>query len=247
MSDARRPERRTLVVVLLDGLLGAAAALQSGHLPWARRQGPGARRTTTVWLGVAAFAVTVGTALLVLAFLRAPVGLTPAGLAPLPAPRTDAASSNPAATTSAAQPSSGAPAPSRSASRPTEPSGSRRVPPRPPSVRPALLRAQYEASGSAGLLGYRARVTISNTGPGRRDGWLLTVTLPRSTLTVSDVSGAVARQDGATWSFTPNAATARISSGASVTVAFVVRGATLVSAAPTDCAIDGRPCAGVPR
>jgi hypothetical protein len=109
------------------------------------------------------------------------------------------------------------------------------------------LRARYEASaGGQGLLGYRAQVTVSNPGPGRRDSWLLTVTLPRPTLTVSDVSGAVARQDGSTWTFTPDESAARIPPAASVTVSFVVRGATLVSAAPTACTIDGRPCDGIP-
>jgi hypothetical protein len=76
-------------------------------------------------------------------------------------------------------------------------------------------------------------------------GWLLTVTLPRSTLRVAKVTGATARQDGATWTFTPDGSTAKVPPGGSVNVSFEVQGATLIAASPTACTIDGRACEGL--
>jgi hypothetical protein len=47
------------------------------------------------------------------------------------------------------------------------------------------------------------------------------------------------------WTFTPTDATRRVAAGASVVIAFEVRGATLVDAAPTACRIDSSQCAGI--
>jgi hypothetical protein len=105
------------------------------------------------------------------------------------------------------------------------------------------LTASYRtSSATAGLLGYQMTVTVTNPGRIRKDGWTLTVTLPRSTLLVSGVDGATAAQDGSMWTFTPDAETSRVPAGGSVEVAFDVFGATLIDATPQDCRIDGTRC-----
>jgi hypothetical protein len=48
------------------------------------------------------------------------------------------------------------------------------------------------------------------------------------------------------WTFSPDNSTRRIPAGASATIAFEVRGATLVDAQPTDCRIDEKTCSGLP-
>jgi hypothetical protein len=105
------------------------------------------------------------------------------------------------------------------------------------------LTASYRtSSATAGLLGYQLAVTVANPGATSKDGWTLTVTLPRPTLLVSGVSGATAARNGSVWTFTPDSGTAAVPAGGSVKVVFDVRGATLIDAAPQDCRIDGNRC-----
>jgi hypothetical protein len=192
-------------------------------------------------------AAVVGTVLLIVFLVH-----TPAGLALVP----DPAAAPAASSSRAASSTSGSPAASRSG--PAPPSGSPSLPvpsrtgpsttsrsPDRNGVAVPLTGRYTAASYAAGLLGYRATVTVTNPGSSIRDGWLLTVTLPRPSLAVSVVSGATADQNGRVWTFTPNGSTVRIPPGGSVQVVYEVRGATLVDAAPDDCRVDGRRCTGI--
>jgi hypothetical protein len=245
MRDERRRERRSPLVVILDASLGLAAAVQTGHPPWSRRARRQSRRTGAGWLAVGAMTAAAGTAILVAAFVRPPddlAALPPAAVEQTP-PRSPGRS--PIAVPGPAGTISPSPAASRAA-----PGGGAPVPDRREAARPpgpvAPLTARYSvAEGTEGLLGYRATVTVTNPGTRARPTWLVTVTLPRPTLRVAEVSGAVAEQDGATWSFRPDRSTAPVPAGGSVRVTFEVRGATLVSAAPTACTIDANSCAGI--
>jgi hypothetical protein len=107
------------------------------------------------------------------------------------------------------------------------------------------VTATYAAADGTGVLGYRATVTVNSQGPDAAQDWRLTITLPRPTLQIAAVNGATAKQDGRVWTFTPVDATRQIAPGSSVVVAFDVRGATLVDAAPTACQINDAPCAGL--
>ncbi|BEL05378.1 hypothetical protein Q0Z83_035690 [Actinoplanes sichuanensis] len=149
-----------------------------------------------------------------------------------------------AATTSATITTSRAARPSTSPSRAADIAGS----PSPSAVTsqtPAPLAAAYTTTPYViGLLGYRTEVTVTNPGPATRDGWTLTVTLPRETLWINQVSGATVTQQKAVWTFVPDAKTTAIPAGQQVTISFEVHGATLIDAAPTACRIDDTPCTG---
>ncbi|GIE95550.1 cellulose binding domain-containing protein [Paractinoplanes rishiriensis] len=244
MNESSSRPRRSPSVVLLDAMLGMAAAVQSGNLPGVRTGTTKRRRPGIVWLIMGVLVAGAGTALLVSAILRGPGGLAalpPAGVA-APAPivsspvpgSTQPAPSTPAPTTTAVA----TPRPSRSTStvapslQPTTPGGAR-------------LTADYVAANGSGLLGYRATVTLTSHGPDPAADWQLTVTLPRSTLRVAAVTGATVEQAGAVWTFTPDDSTRELRPGATAEIAFDVRGATLVDAQPTDCRIDDDPCGGL--
>ncbi|GAA2849978.1 hypothetical protein GCM10010443_09910 [Actinoplanes cyaneus] len=108
----------------------------------------------------------------------------------------------------------------------------------------APLTASYRTSSvTGGLLGYKMTVTVANPGAAAKDGWALTVTLPRPTLMVSSVNGATATQDGSTWTFVPDSSTSAVPAGGSAVISFGVTGATLIDAAPKACTIDGNTCA----
>jgi hypothetical protein len=256
MDDSSSPPRRSLLVVLLDAMLGLVTAVQTGNLPGTRRGAatrPAGQRGKggLLWLLAGVLVVAGATTILIGALLRTPGGLTdlpPAGLAG-PAPATSIAA--PAtAQQSAAGPSASA---SSSASASATPSGSSpasaAVPPPAPtsagSSGGSRLTATYVAANGSGLLGYRATVTVTAVGTAPSTGWQLTITLPRPTLQIAAVTGATAKQDGSVWTFTPVDTTRTIAAGTSAVVAFDVRGATLVDAQPTDCTVDGQACAGV--
>ncbi|MFI1996216.1 cellulose binding domain-containing protein [Actinoplanes sp. NPDC020271] len=247
--------RRSLSVVVLDGMLRLYSALQSGPTPTPKVREPGRRRRLGRWLLVtAAVAALAGTALLVVVLVRGsgdpaappdPAAALPGRSAPAAAaPGSPVASATPSApatatptTSAAARSSLGAvvtttkPMTSASASAPA--AGSTAVP----------LTASYRTSSvTGGLLGYKMTVTIANPGAAAKDGWTLTVTLPRSTLMVSSVSGATATQDGSTWTFVPTSSTAQVPAGGSAVISFGVTGATLIDAAPKSCTIDGSAC-----
>ena len=257
MDDSSSPPRRSLLVVLLDAMLGLVTAVQTGNLPGTRRRAatqPAGKRGKAglLWLLAGVLVVAGATTILIGALLRTPGGLTdlpPAGLAG-PAPATSIAA--PAtAQQSAAGPSASA---STSASAPATPSGSSPAsavvpPPAPTSAGSSgggsRLTATYVAANGSGLLGYRATVTVTAVGAAPSTDWQLTITLPRPTLQIAAVSGATAEQDGSVWTFTPVDTTRTIAAGTSAVIAFDVRGATLVDAQPTDCKVDGQVCAGL--
>lgn len=110
-----------------------------------------------------------------------------------------------------------------------------------PSAATLPLTARYTIESSS-LVGYRVKVTIANPNPDPVDRWVVTITLPRSPLTVSDVVGAESRQDGSTWTFVPSASAKPAPAGKSVSFRFRVDGVG-VNSAPTACTINGRPCA----
>lgn len=116
--------------------------------------------------------------------------------------------------------------------------------PQRPGPSTAPLTGSYTTVGTE-LLAYRGAVRIANPGPAPVDGWTLVITLPGPLLAVSDVIGGRARKDGSTWTFEPDASSGRVPAGGAVTVSFRVNGA-LLSAAPTGCLVDGRPCTGLP-
>jgi hypothetical protein len=248
MNDTPRRERRSPVVVLLDAAFGLAAALQTGQLPGrrVREEGTRVRRGAAVaWLTAGVLAAIVGTVILAVTLVRTPDGL--ASLPPtVPQPLPPASTSpTPAASPSSAHPRTPSSSPSVSPSRTT--AGIR--PASPPGAAVAVpLTARYvPGAGGSGLLGYRSTVTITNPARGPKTGWVLTITLPRPTLAVDQVSGATATQDGSTWTFVPDGSTRQIQPGKTVTVAFSVRGATLLDATPQDCRIDGNACTGLPN
>jgi hypothetical protein len=108
---------------------------------------------------------------------------------------------------------------------------------------PAPLAATYQTTPYVvGLLGYRTEVTVANPGPATRQGWTLTVTLPRPSLWINQIEGATATQQEAVWTFVPDDSTTAIPPGKQVTISFEVHGATLLDAAPADCRIEGSPC-----
>ncbi len=246
MSDAPRRERRSPMVMLLDAAMRLAISAQSGPKP--RLEVPGGRRRGIGWLmlgGAGALVAAAGATVVIIALLNGTAGLS--SLAPHAPTRTPVVSASAAASVTAspaASPSTRTPASSTSPA----PGSKAARPPGAPAVPPTAvpLTARYAAGdGGIGLLGYAAGVTIANPGPAEHDGWRITLTLPRPTLQVAEVSGAVASQDGATWTFEPDNTTRSVPGGGSVRITFEVRGATLLTAAPRGCQIDDRPCAGV--
>jgi hypothetical protein len=255
MPDAPRRERRSPMVMLLDFAMRLALAAQTGPEPKLVPAGR-ARRVGVGWLVAGAVLAVAGTGVIVGALVTGRFDL--ASLPPHAAARQPAAAPAPAPAPESVTPTTTGPAPTGTTSGPPSPSGaaSASTPPgggtaapAPPPVSPAApapLTAVYAyTSGGTGLLGYAADVSVANPGRAARDGWQLTVTLPRPSLRIADVTGAAATQDGATWTFEPDATTRTVPAGGSVRITFEVRGATLLAAAPEDCRIDGRPCAGL--
>jgi hypothetical protein len=247
MNDTPRRQRRSPLVVILDAMLNLVAAVHTGPTPRPRVRGAGSagrNRAGRVLLVAGVLAAVGGTVLLIAAFVRTPDGLAlrpdPAAAPVAPSSRSVAPSvtgSPSAARTTASSPGPTTPPARSRATSPAASGGSDQE----AAVVP--LTARYTAASyAAGLLGYRATVTVTNPGPRARDGWLLIVTLPRTSLAVSVVSGATAARNGRVWTFTPTSSTVRIPPGGSVQVVYEVRGATLVDAAPDDCRVDGNRC-----
>jgi hypothetical protein len=241
MDDSPPRPRRSPTVVLLDALLSLATATV---VPATVRPGRRPRLAGRLWLAAGVLIVAGGTAIVVGTLLRTPGGLTdlpPAGLG------------GPAATSSIAPPATAEPSPSPSATVPATrvaATATTGAPPVPGSTAPSSapsagsrLTAAYAAQTGTGLLGYRAGVTLTAGGPAPAADWRLTITLPRPTLQIAAVDGATVVQDGSVWTFTPTGATRQVAPGTPVTISFDVRGATLVDGEPTDCRINGDPCA----
>ncbi|GAA0726493.1 hypothetical protein GCM10010199_38100 [Dactylosporangium roseum] len=224
----KRP--RSVPVVLLDTLAQAPGGL--------RRLLRGGDRPVVAGVAGGSLAALAGTGALVAVFLWPSAPPAPAG-GPAP-PATAAGSTTGHAGGSAQAPSSAPPSPSPSASTRAAPGTS--APSR--GATPVPLTARF-ARGNDGLAGYPATIAVTNPGTVPVTGWTVTLTLPRSTLTVTDVSGATVTRDGAVWTFVPDSGTAQVGGGRSVTVSFRVNGAALLDATPTACTVDGRPCEGV--
>lgn len=249
MNDSPTRPRRSLVVVLLDAVLRVTAAFHAGGTPTPKVREAGARRGIGRYLLVAGVVVALaGTALLVVVLVRAPAGPPPPpgragalpGLPSRPAEPSAALSALPGLPGPTTTPSVSKSASAKATTKPA-PSAGGKAPVT--EIAQVPLTASYRTSSvTAGLLGYRMTVTVANPGAKAKDGWALTVTLPRSTLRVSGVSGGTAAQDGSEWSFTPDATTSRVAAGGSVELSFEVHGATLLNAAPQECRIDGNNC-----
>ena len=244
MSDTPRRERRSPMVMLLDAAMRLAVSAQAGPKP--RLEVPGSpatrRRLADAGRGGRAdrggwcrghhrgAAQRPGRTLLA-GPARADPGTGAVGAGVPGGDREPVQLADTRAPATSTSPALG----SRAAPRPVAP---------PPAAVP--LTARYSAAeGGLGLLGYTAEVTIANPGAAGREGWRMTLTLPRPTLRVAQVSGAVASQDGSTWTFEPDQTTRSVAAGGSVRISFQVHGATLLTAAPRDCQIDDRPCTGV--
>ena len=214
-------------VMVLDKLANAPGGL--------RRLLRGADMSVVLGLIAGAFATLLGTAVLVAAFVWPPVRSTPAAGSPpsVPGHPRGSAQHVPSASVTASPSRSTKPTPGTSIS-----SGSR-------TAAPVPLTARFTKGADGGLAGYQATVAITNPGTAPVSGWTVTLTLPRSTLNVTDVDGATVTRDGAVWTFIPVSTTAQVAAGRSVTVSFRVSGAALLDATPTACAIDGRSCQGV--
>lgn len=227
MTSEARP-RRSAAITVLDGLLAAVRGLRH-----ARAAGAGAAVTA------------IGTLALIVLVLQAPYALAPVGVDPAAPPEAVVAAGTEPTT---ANPTTPPPSPTAT---PT-PTPTATVPPTtapptkttaPPQSAPVALAGRYTLEDS-GLWGYRSSVRIGNPGGKAVDGWTLVITLPRESLSVSNVSGATARRRGATWTFAPTGETRTVGRGGSVTVRFEVNGAPLLSA-PTSCAVDTHPCTGL--
>ncbi|WP_327003173.1 cellulose-binding domain-containing protein [Dactylosporangium sp. NBC_01737] len=215
-------------VMVLDKLANAPGGL--------RRLLRGADTSVVLGLIAGAFATLLGTAVLVAAFVWPPAPSTSAaaGSPPSAAGHPGGSAQHiPSASVTASPSRSTKPTPGTSTS-----SGSR-------TAAPVPLTARFTKGADGGLAGYQATVAITNPGTAPVSGWTVTLTLPRSTLNVTDVDGATVTRDGAVWTFIPVSTTAQVAAGRQVTVSFRVSGAALLDATPTGCAIDGRPCQGV--
>ncbi|MET8832620.1 cellulose binding domain-containing protein [Micromonospora sp. NPDC004540] len=241
------PPRRTLPLVLLDGIVALAGATRRAVLG----RGDGSRLAYVAI--VASLGVLLATAYSIVTVLRTPERLTPVAVGPggnVPA-------TEPVATGTPDAP----PAPAVATPRTSAPPATRAAPPAPappgdpPSTRapsattaappaPVALHADFAVEESA-LLSYGAAVTIGNPGPAAAPDWALVVVLPRESLRVTSVTGARTSQDGATWTFVPDGDTGRVPGGGTVRVTFRVNGAAVTST-PTACTIDGAACAGLP-
>jgi hypothetical protein len=249
--------RRTFTVVILDALWGLATRLHAGPTPQPRVRTPLSTRSRLwrVLLTLGVVAALGGTAMLITALVRTPdsTPLHPEAAAGLPGPPSPPPGTvvvqSPTATPTHPSNLSMPPLPSATSTAPHTPAptfplpggGANRPSDSAPGSRP--LTARYTTSSVlVGLLGYRVTATVTNPGARAHQGWQLVITLPRQTLVVAAVSGATATQSGSTWTFTPDDTTSRVPAGKSVTIAFDVRGATLLNGAPTSCQIDGAPC-----
>jgi hypothetical protein len=246
VDDFRQRLRRAPTVVVLDTVLNALGSTRRRVDALRQPPRPG-RRAVAAGIAAAVAVPVIGSVTLVVMVLRSPEGLLP-----LTAPMRPASTvEEPPGGTAPSPPPSAAAEESTSPRPPTSSTGSElAVPPSAtgapvgPAV-PATLTARYAKQETGGsLLGYRASVTINNSGAVPVAGWTMTITLPRRTLTISDVSGASARQQGATWTFTPDSGTVTVPGHRSVLVSFQVNGAA-VAADPVACTIGGRRCDGL--
>lgn len=247
---------------MLDAVLGAAAAVRAAFTFGSARRGAagGAAGGVTVggWsvgVGVVAGAAAVLSAivLLIVLVLRTPDRDGPLAVTP-PAEVGVGSSADPGTPGNEASPNAvqtGPPGPEAVPpvglpAQPENPTGAEAgpgtgpasaAPPAPPAV---PLTATY-AIGDATLVGYRVTVTIDNPNPEPVSSWTVAITLPRSPMTVREVTGAQVTRNGTTWTFVPTPETPPAPAGGSVTFHFRVDAVGL-GAAPTACTINTHPC-----
>jgi endoglucanase len=104
------------------------------------------------------------------------------------------------------------------------------------------LSAAYRTE-STRVSGYDASITIKNVTGQPVKEWTVIVTLPLLDVGVHDVAGAVPTENGNQVTFTPVDETRTVPAGSTVRLTFQVDGL----GKPTACAVDGRPCSGVPE
>ncbi|MET7971375.1 cellulose binding domain-containing protein [Micromonospora sp. NPDC005305] len=241
------PPRRTLPIIVLDGLVAAVGAVRRAVV--GRRDG-----SRLAYVAIAAsLGVLLATAYSIVTVLSTPERLTPVAVGP--------AGSGPATGPVATATPGGQPEPSDATPRTSTPPVSTAAPvaPVPPAALPSTgappattpapppsvpLGAAFAVEENA-LLSYGAAVTIDNPGPAPAPTWTLVVVLPRESLRVTSVTGARASRDGATWTFVPEGDAGRVPDHGTVRVTFRVDGAA-ISATPTACTIDGAACTGLP-
>ncbi|MEV1290357.1 cellulose binding domain-containing protein, partial [Micromonospora sp. NPDC049679] len=200
-----------------------------------------ARRRGAAIAGVAAVVLAALSMFAIAALLR-PESTERATAAPGDTSATSATASSPAVSATSLPPARAV-----AASATSSPSSSRSPQPRPETTtKPpaeaatALLAARY-ATVSSRLFGYQGEITINNTGRAGAPGWVVTVTLPPGSSTVSGASGASHEQKGRTVTFSGGP----IAAGGSARFRFDVGGAPAGEKQPAACAVGQQPCAGL--
>ena len=241
-----RPRRRSVPVVVLTAFISMFAAARR---PFRRGQLPGYQR---IAIGIGAGIVVIGVAVLSMGVRWAPShpGDTPRRAAaggtptagPVPGrgtPTPTGSETTPGATgspSSTGTTTGGAATPSGTSSPGRSGSGGRAEP----------LQARFsKVAGSESLTKYQATVTVTNPGRVAASSWTVAITLPRETLTLSNVEGATVSRNAATWTIVPTASAASVAAGGSVSVSFQVNGAAVFDATPTACTINGQACTGL--
>lgn len=244
-ETGQRPPRTRAVAALdltLDALDALAALRRRVLAPVRLAAEPGAGRLLTRGAVVAAVTVVLVTGLVVAALLRTPDGFAPMGIGPDPDPTVTGSigparagiGPNSSAASSAPRPSAPGAAGSDASSPGTGPAA--------PDA-PVPLAAEYTTERRT-LVGYHAALAITNPGAAPVRGWTAVLVLPRRSLTIADVQGAIVTQEGTAWTFVPDRDSREVPAGGTVRVTFRVNGAALGATEPTGCTVDGRPCVG---
>ncbi|MCW3816260.1 cellulose binding domain-containing protein [Micromonospora sp. DR5-3] len=238
--------RRTVAIILLDGIVAAARTARRALAG----RGGGSRLAQVAIL--ASLGVLLATAYSVVTVLRTPERLTPVAVEPPPdlavadAPATGTPGEQPEPTSATPRASAHATTTAPPAAPPVgRPSGSAPSATSAAPPTPVALRADFAVENTA-LLSYGAAVTITNPGVAGATDWQLVIVLPRESLEVSSVTGARASRDGATWTFVPEGSAGAVPGRGAARVTFRVNGAA-ISATPRSCTIDGVACTGLPN
>lgn len=248
-----QPRPRSLPVIFLDAVTRMLGAVRR---PFRRGRPPTSQQ---IAIGIGAGIVLIGAAVLAVGVrwlpsepTGAPHGAQPGAVAGTPMTEPTPGNGIPSPSGSETTPTVAGPDgstptfPDATTSGAATPSGTTEPERVGTGGRPDPLRARFsKVAGSESLTSYRATVTITNPRQVAVNSWTVTIILPRETLTLSNVGGATAARDSATWTIVPTAATASVAAGGSVSVSFQVNGAAVFDATPTACAIDGQACTGL--
>jgi hypothetical protein len=116
--------------------------------------------------------------------------------------------------------------------------------PTPTKAAVAVLRGKW-SDGQQWGYGYRAELSVVNSGDGDATTWTATLTLPLFAW-VTGATGATVRQDGQTVNITPTGTTARVSAGSEVRVTLdLASGGGYGSPRPVACVVAGHSCRGI--